>query len=393
MGVDVDLILFSTLLTLLLALLAGMLAIWVWTLSRFWRGLPILADVPCFPLPPASWGAPTVFSLIFLYLLVDVTVIHGYSQLTGRRPARDAEARRREQGGRQPGMLEPRGDTDEAKQAEAESPVPGREAIDPAAPEQPDGPAVQTQTDMLIQLAVINGVLVVLVPLLLRFTARARLADFGLTLVDWRRQVAVGAAAALLMTPAVHAVQGLAVRVWGYQKHPVEQMVLGDFSPGIALLAVVSTVVLAPLVEELLFRGIVQRWLVRLAGEPREARSRANPGGLTDLGPEMLSPSRDPFDPRATMEDATGSAYRASLLQESVGPAPAPGLPILLTSLGFAALHAAQWPAPIAIFLLSMAIGVLYHQTGSLLAAITMHAMFNGFSTLLLLLSALSQQI
>ena len=69
------------------------------------------------------------------------------------------------------------------------------------------------------------------------------------------------------------------------------------------------------------------------------------------------------------------------------------GLPIVLTSLAFASLHATQWPAPLAIFLLSMALGALYHRTGSLLAVITMHATFNGFSTLLLLLEALSRQI
>ena len=44
-------------------------------------------------------------------------------------------------------------------------------------------------------------------------------------------------------------------------------MVLEQFTLGIALLAIVSTVVLAPMIEEMLFRGIVQRWLVQLVGE------------------------------------------------------------------------------------------------------------------------------
>ena len=66
---------------------------------------------------------------------------------------------------------------------------------------------------------------------------------------------------------------------------------------------------------------------------------------------------------------------------------------ILSTSLLFAAMHAAQWPAPIAIFVLSVALGALYQRTGSLLAAIAMHGTFNGFSTLLLLLQALGRQI
>ena len=69
-----DLYLFSILFSLLLALLLGMLMVWVWTLGRIWSGRPLLADVPCFPLREAPWGAMTVFSVVVLYLLVNVAV-------------------------------------------------------------------------------------------------------------------------------------------------------------------------------------------------------------------------------------------------------------------------------------------------------------------------------
>src|SRR5262249_28766190 len=58
---------------------------------------------------------------------------------------------------------------------------------------------------------------------------------------------------------------------------------------------------------------------------------------------------------------------------------------IAVTSVIFAAMHGPQWPAPIALFVLSFVIGYVYQRTGSLIAAICMHATFNGFSTLLLL--------
>src|SRR5262249_2633650 len=58
---------------------------------------------------------------------------------------------------------------------------------------------------------------------------------------------------------------------------------------------------------------------------------------------------------------------------------------IAVTSAIFAAMHGPQWPAPIALFVLSFVIGYVYQRTGSLIAAICMHATFNGFSTLLLL--------
>jgi hypothetical protein len=63
---------------------------------------------------------------------------------------------------------------------------------------------------------------------------------------------------------------------------------------------------------------------------------------------------------------------------------------IVLTSLLFAAVHAGQWPAPIALFLLALVIGTIYDRTGSLIAAIVVHATFNGLSMLALLLVLLA---
>jgi hypothetical protein len=67
-----------------------------------------------------------------------------------------------------------------------------------------------------------------------------------------------------------------------------------------------------------------------------------------------------------------------------------PWLGIVLTSLIFASVHAAQWPAPLALFPLAVVIGTVYYRTGSLIAAVCMHAMFNGISTLMLFIAVLS---
>ncbi|GAC1463197.1 MAG: hypothetical protein NVSMB9_00360 [Isosphaeraceae bacterium] len=64
-------------------------------------------------------------------------------------------------------------------------------------------------------------------------------------------------------------------------------------------------------------------------------------------------------------------------------------MPLLLTSGGFALVHAPQMPAPFAIFALSLALGTVYQRTGSLIAPFTLHALFNGFNTLLMVLSLL----
>jgi len=82
-------------------------------------------------------------------------------------------------------------------------------------------------------------------------------------------------------------------------------------------------------------------------------------------------------------------------IPDEIGPA-RPGLPLaeimpnVLTSALFAAFHAQQWPSPLPLFLLSLALGTLYRRTGSLVGPIAMHAAFNGLSTLMLFLKVRS---
>lgn len=378
-----DLFLFSILFSLVLALLVGMLMAWIWTLARIWSGRPLLDDVPIFPLREAPWGTPTVFAVILLYLLVNASVSRTYAAATGRTPPHAVEAGR--------AKADDAKDKEEDGSKEVGAEATGHTGVQERQPEKPREAEAQTQSDLLVQLALINGILVVLVPGLLRITSGARLADLGLTLVEWKRQMSLGVSAALLMIPAVYAVQSMAVRVWKPQKHPVEQMVLGEFSFAIAMLAIVSTVILAPLIEEILFRGIVQHWLTRLLSRSSSAMAPNKTHKSVEATPEEDPLYKASLEQAPTWDppDLTGLGGISTPQAE---PSTGAWLPAVLTSLIFATLHATQWPAPVAIFLLSMALGVLYQSTGSLLSVATMHATFNGFSTLLLLLEAIRRQ-
>ena len=75
-----------------------------------------------------------------------------------------------------------------------------------------------------------------------------------------------GIVAALSAIPLVYSVQYLATRIWKNNEHPLQVMLLKEFSPGVAELALLLGVIVAPVFEELLFRGILQSWLVRLFG-------------------------------------------------------------------------------------------------------------------------------
>ncbi len=393
-----ELFVFSILSILLMAALLGMLWAWVWALGRIWKGLPIVADDRAWPLKPAPWGSLTVLSLVFLYLGVNMTVSRIYAAATGRQLPRVAKAAENQGGAREPGKA-----IDQPKHAE-KAPGPGEASADGqskdvrAGPHDPgpDASTDQSLADLMFQFTVSNGLLLVLVPAFVRLTSGAGLADLGLHRQEWPRQMGIGVRAAMLMTPPVCAIQFLTVQIWRSQAHPVEQMVLEKLTVGVAILAVLSTMVLAPWIEELLFRGIFQRWLGRLVEDRPLPTTTIQEKGR--FGP--LEPENESFflNSKAAPTESTPIDPGSEILASSHQPAEQPSsrfssLPILLTSFFFAAMHLPQWPAPIAILLLSMALGTVYQRTGSLLAAITMHATFNGVNTLLLLLAAIGLHI
>jgi nicotinamidase-related amidase len=88
--------------------------------------------------------------------------------------------------------------------------------------------------------------------------------------------------------------------------------------------------VLAPIIEELMFRGILLPWL-----------------------------------------------------RQAVGPWPA----ILLSSAIFAIAHLDAWPAPFALFVLALFLGYLAYRTTSLVAPIVLHSVFNAANLTILILA------
>jgi membrane protease YdiL (CAAX protease family) len=127
--------------------------------------------------------------------------------------------------------------------------------------------------------------------------------------------------------PLVLAIMILSIRVFQPTPHAIEQLISRSPTWGNFMLATVSAAVIAPLQEELLFRGILMPWLRRLLG----ARWA-----------------------------------------------------IALSALIFAALHSDAWPAPLPLFVLALFLGYLAHHTNSLVGPITMHAAFNSVSMIML---------
>jgi membrane protease YdiL (CAAX protease family) len=335
--------------------LAGMCTAWLWALGRLWSGHALLPQAKPRAVP---WRTGSVLAVLVVWLVINIVVSLAYLGLTGAFHAH-----------RKP-----------------------------------------TLTEQMVVVSLMNGLLLVAVPLTLRWTSRATLAALGLVRQDLGRQVAAGGVGFLLVAPPVYLVNWASVKIWQQHKHPLEQMVVAEPTAGIACLAFLSAVVLAPAAEELLFRGILQSWLAQvfrrrgpsssLLHELSDAQVQAPPGTRLGEGEALSEPhavltlGSDGASPSRTGSDGASPSGTVAILSDAATVAdpgePDPGTrheslaPVLLTSALFAAVHLPQWPAPIAIFFLSVGLGVVYQRTGSLIASFVMHALFNGFSTLLL---------
>jgi membrane protease YdiL (CAAX protease family) len=252
-----------------------------------------------------------------------------------------------------------------------------------------------TFTEKIGLVSVINVALLAIVPALVRATSGARAADLGLRAGSLGAEVRLGALAFLLFCPVVYAINFAASLIWKPLKHPLEEMVRNEFTPAVVPLAIVSAVVLAPAAEELIFRVIIQGWLTQAF---RKARGKPAPPG----GPDLLETLAEcPATPRLEgwIESETTVNVPLDRPDPAAGTEPCAGVapgrghrwedlkPIVYVSAFFAIVHLPQWPAPIAIFLLSIGLGLVYQRSGSLVASFVMHAMFNGLGTLVLLWS------
>lgn len=141
---------------------------------------------------------------------------------------------------------------------------------------------------------------------------------------------------------------------------------------GSKLLLIIMAVLIAPLFEELLFRGLLQTLIVRLiAGRLRESQpvmAEAVPVGTAAGEPTTLSYA-GPFDPAgqpAQPEQRIGRMVFARWAG------------VLIASMIFAAVHGEPAFVP-SLFILAVGIGFAYEATGNLWVPITIHGLFNAF--------------
>ena len=247
----------------------------------------------------------------------------------------------------------------------------------------------------------------------------------GLSLRRLPGGVGIGLLAAVFGVPATFLVSiltELTYRAVGYQ-HPAEHELLKSMkeaaSPALKWTGVAAAVVVAPVVEEFIFRGLLQTslatWFVRIGRRPlpagfpvvppRDDRPSAWPS--PQVGPPVLyaPPPPPPDGGAATSRQGVGEGgplatpaipLPAVATPSGYGSGTEPFTPtqpddehrlrwvqswlaVAITSVLFAIVHP-LWTAPI-IFFLSLVLGYVYERTGNLWVPIGLHAVFNATST------------
>lgn len=176
-------------------------------------------------------------------------------------------------------------------------------------------------------------------------------------------------------------------------RHPLDLVLeqhAGEAEWGLVAFLVI---VAAPILEELVFRGVIQGWAMRHSWGGTVVMSAALLAAV--LAYALTSRTEEGGD--ATISVGSNLERLAPilfvlvlvpgyLLAERLAwrwlPEPHVAPAIYSTALLFAVYHAPVWPSPIPLFLLALGLGYLAYRTQSLLGPMLVHALFNGVSAL-----------
>jgi membrane protease YdiL (CAAX protease family) len=233
------------------------------------------------------------------------------------------------------------------------------------------------------------------IPLLLFSLSGTRPYQLGLTTRRLGRHLFVGLVGTLVLVPSVFGVYYLVTLLYRTlgagpaEEHPLTQVAQFGLSPVEWGLLVLSAVVAAPVLEELVFRGLLQPWF---------ATRRAGGAAAMVLAFLMALAMRR-TEIEAALPRGLGAVAGACVpaffvlglvpvfllvwwrSRTPVGPA------VFGTAVLFSAFHSGVWPSPVPLLLLALGLGYLAYRARSLAAPMLIHALFNGFNCVLILVT------
>jgi membrane protease YdiL (CAAX protease family) len=220
---------------------------------------------------------------------------------------------------------------------------------------------------------------------------RSLLRSLGVAISQLPKGIVWGAAGAVIVLPLTYLAAAATSIIYDHLhvQHPQAHELLLQMTSASGWVRadlIIGATIVAPLFEELLFRGhfqtLIRRVLLYLTRQPMQS------GGVGPSQTEMRSvahgASAEPLP--APLHEPQPLQY-ATLPAERVDP---PGLwqtwlAILLASMLFTAVHPMwMWPP---LFVLAIGLGYAYERTGNLWTSIAMHCAFNSLSTAIYLWS------
>jgi membrane protease YdiL (CAAX protease family) len=275
------------------------------------------------------------------------------------------------------------------------------------------------------------------------FVRGAPPARLGLTSRRAAQDVVAGYLTWLALTPAVLLLYWSVLFFVEAQPHPLEQLSTQSLLEVEWVVLALLALVAAPLLEELLFRGVLLRWqlsrsldaqlivaalalvvsilyavdktgtynpgpvaftLAMLPGYALipylAARLRARKGGLAAPGwASAVPPSGDGAMPAPGADGQPVRGDSPAPWQDILPPGLAQFLrlasekrvnallAIYSNGLLFAAFHSGVWPSPVPLFLLGVGLAWLAYRTQSLVSSMVTHILFNGVACLYLFLT------
>lgn len=204
--------------------------------------------------------------------------------------------------------------------------------------------------------------------------------DLGIGLRRASRGILWGLIGVVIVVPPLFLLEEIIEAVYRriHYTHPTEHpllRVLGEKpSPGVVVAIVIGACVIAPLFEELLFRGhlqtLLRRMFYRMATRRNSPATPPPPHGFPVITGQPMETELPADDPSAPPSSPTAAQTWAA---------------IVLTSIIFALVHPV-WSMPV-IFVLALCLGYAYERTSNLWVSITLHAGFNTISTVIFLTS------
>ncbi len=230
------------------------------------------------------------------------------------------------------------------------------------------------------------------------FTNRTRPGQLGVSKTRFLPNLILGCLAWFPLTILTLAVHFLVLQWIPGQDHPLTQLANESLFPWEWALIALEALLAAPILEELVFRGILAGWLLRCSKNGHYAVMSASlvlagwfffsppQGSEPNLGPLLFVLVLLPgYGFIVYRWGPTGSGNSADLPPPLRHPWPA----IVGSSLLWAVFHAAVWPSPIPLFVLGLGLGWLAYRTQNLVCPLIVHLLFNAVAFLVLAMSAL----